>query len=142
MKTKLILRIATLVILVHILGHIRGHAGWKTPKDPGQQEVVNQMLTNKAPFMGAVRSMGDYFEGYGQILTVVLVMMMAMTWIISGHAAQHPKIASTILAPLAGCFIAISVIEFIYFFAFAASISLVAGVLIGVASWQLANVKI
>lgn len=52
MKPKLLLRIASIAILIHGLGHIMGHSGWKTPKDPGQQAVVKQMLEYKAPFMG------------------------------------------------------------------------------------------
>lgn len=137
MKPKLLLRIASVVILVHVLGHMMGHSGWKTPKDPGQQAVVKQMLEYKAPFMGAVHSMGDYYEGFSLCLTAVLLMMALIVWALSGEAAEYPSIASKALIPVACCLIAFALIEFVYFFAFAASISLVAGTLTALASFKL-----
>jgi hypothetical protein len=137
MKPKLLLRIAAVAILIHILGHMMGHSKWKEPADPVRQEVVRQMLENKAPFMGSVRSMGDYYEGYSLCITATLIMMMLIAWSLSGTASENPAVTSKALLPLSLCLIAFSVVEFIYFFAFAASISLVAGVLVGAASLQL-----
>jgi hypothetical protein len=137
MQPKLLLRIASMAILIHVLGHMMGHSGWKTPKDPGQQEVVKQMLEHKAPFMGAVHSMGDYYEGFSLCMTAVLLMMLLLTWTMSGTAVDHPSITSKVLIPISCCMIAFAAIEFVYFFAFAASISLIAGTLVGIAALRL-----
>jgi hypothetical protein len=62
MKPKMLLRIAAIVMVLHLAGHLFGHLTWKTPPTPEQQEVVKEMTTHKFPFMGAVHSMGDYYE--------------------------------------------------------------------------------
>lgn len=43
MKSKILLRIASLLILVHLLGHSLGHLQWDKPKDPMMKEVVDMM---------------------------------------------------------------------------------------------------
>ncbi len=137
MKPKLLLRLAALVILIHILGHLMGHSTWKTPQDPARQEVVNMMLEQKSPFMGAIRSLGDYYEGYSNIITVTLVTLMVILWLLSGVSTESTKISKIVLIPIALCLLTFSVFEFIYFFPFAASISLMAGLLIGISVWRL-----
>ncbi|HTF80277.1 MAG TPA: hypothetical protein VL947_01075, partial [Cytophagales bacterium] len=93
MNSKLLLRIAAGSIFVHLLGHTMGHLTWKTPEDNQIKEVVTQMLTHKATFMGATRSMGDYFEGYSLILFFVYGMSIALLWLISSLSSENPAIA-------------------------------------------------
>lgn len=80
--------------------------------------------------MGVTRSMGDYYEGYSLIITIVLITLMVILWLLSGAASENRRITSIVLAPIAQCLLAFSVIEFMYFFPFAASISLVVGILV------------
>jgi hypothetical protein len=137
MKSGLLLKIAAILIFIHLLGHSAGHMGWKHPKDPKMQEVVNTMLDYKAPFMGASRSMGDYFHGYSLTLFFVFGMSICILWLLAGFAEEQPLIAKKIGYPLGIAYLGIGIIEAVYFFPFAAGISLLAGLMIIIALMRL-----
>lgn len=126
MKSKIILRIACLLILVHLLGHSLGHLQWDKPKDPKMQEVVKIMKGYSAQFMGATKSMANYYEGYSIIMFFVFAMTILILWSVSSFVDKD--IAVKILYPIAITYLAFGVIEYFYFFIFAASISFLAGV--------------
>jgi hypothetical protein len=130
MKAKLLLRIAAGLILIHLLGHGMGHRTWDKPTDPNMQEVVNAMLSYKTEFMGATKSMGDYYNGYSLILFFVYGMSICIVWLSSGFISHQRDIAKKILYPVGLTYVAFGIIEFLYFFPFAATISLGAGLLI------------
>lgn len=130
MKPKLFLRIAALCILIHLIGHFFGHFSWKETPDPVKQEVIRQMTGPKFQFMGVMRSMGDYFEGYGLILFIVYGMSIALILSAMRYADSNHDIARKVLTPIGIGFVAMGAIEFVYFFPFAASLSLGAGIFI------------
>ncbi|GGH34374.1 LIC_13387 family protein [Dyadobacter endophyticus] len=130
MKPRLFLRIAALCILVHLIGHFFGHFSWRETPDPVKQEVIRQMTGPKFEFMGVMRSMGDYFEGYGLILFIVYGMSIALILSAMRYADSNHDIARKVLTPIGIGFVAMGAIEFVYFFPFAASLSLGAGIFI------------
>jgi hypothetical protein len=130
MKSKILLRIACLLILVHLLGHSMGHLQWDKPKDPKMKEVVDIMKGYSSEFMGATKSMANYFEGYSLILFFVFAMTILILWSVSSFIDTHKDIAVKILYPIAITYLAFGVIEYFYFFIFAASISFLAGVFV------------
>jgi hypothetical protein len=137
MKAKLLLRIASVLILIHLLGHALGHSGWDKPEDPRMQEVVDAMEGYKSEFMGATHSMGDYYNGYSLIMFFVYAMSISIVWSASAFADTNKIVARKILSPVAIAYLAFSAIEFTYFFAFAGAISLGAGILILVSIFKL-----
>ena len=130
MKSKILLRIACLLILVHLLGHSLGHLSWDKPKDPKMKEVVDMMKGYSSEFMGATKSMANYYEGYSIILFFVFAMTILILWSVSSFVDTHKDIAVKILYPIAITYLAFGVIEYFYFFIFAASISFLAGVFV------------
>jgi hypothetical protein len=128
MKSKILLRIACVLILVHLLGHTMGHLQWDKPKDPKMKEVVDVMKSYSSQFMGATKSMANYFEGYSVILFFVFGMTIMILWSVSGFIETNRPIAIKILYPIAITYLAFGVVEYLYFFLFAASISFLAGV--------------
>ena len=130
MKPRLFLRIAALCILIHLIGHFFGHFSWRETPDPVKQEVIRQMTGPKFEFMGVMRSMGDYFEGYGLILFIIYGMSIALILSAIRYSDSNHDIARQVLTPIGIGFVAMGVIEFVYFFPFAASLSLGAGVFI------------
>lgn len=128
MKSKNLLRIACVLILVHLLGHSMGHLQWDKPKDPKMKEVVDAMKGYSTEFMGASKSMANYFEGYSIILFFVFGMTIMILWSVSSFIESNKPIAIKILYPIAITYIAFGVVEYLYFFLFAASISFLAGV--------------
>jgi hypothetical protein len=128
MKPKLLLRISVACIVIHFLGHLVGHFTWKdSGGDATREEVIRQMTERKFEFMGATRSMGDYYEGFSALILIKYTVLILVLWSLSGFAEQYPEIARKLIAPLSLGLIAGGVVEFVYFFPFAASMSTLAG---------------
>jgi hypothetical protein len=128
MKSKILLRIACVLILIHLLGHSMGHLQWDKPKDPKMKEVVDLMKSYSSQFMGATKSMANYYEGYSLIMFFVFAMTILILWSASNFIDTNKDIAVKILYPIAIAYLAFGVIEYFYFFIFAASISFLAGI--------------
>jgi hypothetical protein len=128
MKSKILLRVACLLILVHLLGHSLGHLSWDKPKDPKMKEVVDMMKGYSTEFMGASKSMANYYEGYSIIMFFVFAMTIMILWSVSSFIETNKPIAVKILYPIAITYLAFGVVEYLYFFLFAASISFLTGV--------------
>ena len=129
MKAKIIIRIAAVLILVHLLGHSVGHFTWDTPEDAKLKEVVSAMKSYKADFMGATKSMADYYTGYSLMIFILFAMSILLLWFISGFVEEQKQIAGRLLYPIGMAYISFSISEYIYFFPFAASMSFMAGIL-------------
>lgn len=138
MKSKLTARIAAGLLLFHLAGHTIGHLGWKNAEEPAKQEVIRQMTDHRFGFMGAVRSMGDYFEGYGWACSIALLFFAITLWLISNHINGNKTLAKKLLLSLGFCLLAWSALEFIFFFAFAGGITLSA---VGFIFWAVAGLR-
>ena len=129
MKAKVFLRVAAGLILIHLLGHGVGHKDWDKPTNPKMMDVVTAMKSYQGEFMGATHSMADYYNGYSIIIFGLYGMSISLLWLASGFVREHPTIAIKILYPIGIAYLFFGVVEFIYFFPFAASMSFLAGVL-------------
>jgi hypothetical protein len=137
MSPKVLLRISSIVIFLHDLGHTLGFSSWKLTPDAAKLEVIKQMTVNKFPFMGAVHSMGDYYEGFGFAASLALLLIAAILWIVSGSTTQNQSLITKILVVIAIFLLAWGIDELIYFFPFAAAFSLLAMALTTVAVFQI-----
>jgi len=137
MKSKLMLRIASVVMFLHDIGHTIGHLTWKETTDPIQREVIKAMTENKFPFMGATRSLGDYYEGYGWASTIALLLIAVILWITSGANPANRVFAKKILITMSIVLLLWEVIELIFVFPFAALFTFVAFVLTTIAIFRL-----
>jgi len=129
-KSKILLYLSSLLILVHFVDHFIGHLSWKTPKDANIQNVVNAMIESKTSYMGVHRSLADFYHGYSLLLFVIYILSI---WIFIVSANSHRrdiKIVKTILFPFGIAYIVFGIIEFRQFFPLAASLSFLAGLLI------------
>jgi len=126
MLPKLLLRIAAVLILFHAVAHTFGHSRWKKAPGTEKQQVITAMTSHSFPFMGANRSMGDFFEGYGYACTLALLLIAWLLWVI---ATETGALAKKIVAAISICLLFWSAAEFIYFFPFAAIITLLAALL-------------
>lgn len=129
MKPKILLWAAITFIIIHLIGHTIGHFTWTDSQgDSLREEVIRRMTQHKFEFMGTDRSMGDYFEGYSALLLIKYLVFILLLWVISGFAEHQPQTARRLLAPIALGLMAFGVLEFVYFFPFAAIMSLLAGI--------------
>lgn len=127
-KVKILLRVSSALIFIHLFGHLMGHLSWKTPQDPKMQETVKAMVENKADFMGAFRSLADYYQGYSLILFFVYGLSIWVLWVLSNHTNNESRLVKNLLITFGITYIAFGVIEFCQFFPFAAIVSTLAGV--------------
>lgn len=128
MKPKLLLRIASVVMFAHDVGHTFGHLSWKATPDPAKRAVIRQMTENRFPFMGAVRSLGDYYDGYGFAASLALLLIAAILWIVSGSATENPTLTRKLCLAVSIILLAWGIDELVFFFPFAAAFTLLAAV--------------
>jgi hypothetical protein len=126
MKSKVLLRIASIVMFLHDVGHTYGHLTWKQASDPIKQEVIKQMTENRFPFMGAIRSLGEYYEGYGYASTIAILFISILLWIFSSSLSLDKNLSKKILIIISAFLLAWGIVELLYFFPFAAAFSLTA----------------
>jgi hypothetical protein len=131
MKQRLLLRIAAVLILLQLLGHTYGHIIWdKRPEDPRMQEVLDAMKGYKGEFMGATKSMADYYTGYSLMIFFLYIMTIAILWMLSTRINDDKGLVRKILYPIGFTYLAVGVILYLHFFLFAASLSFMAGIMI------------
>jgi hypothetical protein len=131
MKPKILLRVASIMMFLHTIGHTIGALTWKKDPDPGIQQVVDAMINHKFIFMGALRSIGDFYEGYGMMMIFVLLLMAVLLWQLSAICFKYPAPAARLLIPISLGLLAIALMEFRYFFLLAGAFTLIAGLLSG-----------
>jgi len=132
MKPKIFIRISSVLMLLHTAGHTMGALTWKEAPNSTVAKVVSDMQTVHFLFMGRQASLGSFFEGYGVINIFVLLLLTIALWIFS-NAADNP-LTMKLLPVFAVFLLLMGVSEFVYFFPFAAIISMLAGLSALVAS--------
>ncbi len=123
MKPKLLLRIASVLMLLHAIGHSIGAMTWKKAPDATIQNVVDSMQNNHFDFMGRSTSLGLFYNGYGIIMIGVLLLLTIQLW----QLAVEPNRKTILLLSVFLLFM--GTCELIWFFPFAAAFSLLAGLI-------------
>jgi hypothetical protein len=120
---KVALRIAAILMLLHTAGHTLGALTWRNAPNARVAAVVTGMENEHFDFMGRSLTMGSFFEGYGFSMIGVLLLVSVLLWLLSAEPNK------CLIAVLGIFLLFLSFIEFIYFFPFAATFSLLAGIL-------------
>jgi hypothetical protein len=136
MKPKILLNIASGLIILHAIGHLFGMASWTKAETDEQIMVVHAMTDHRFPFMGAVHSFGDSFNGFGYIAEISLLLAAYLLWLTGSIALIHPRISRKLSAALFISLFAQSILEFKYFFPAAAIMTLLAALLSGLSFLQ------
>jgi len=139
MKPKLLLRIASVVMLLHTMGHTFGALSWKNAPNAAVAAVIAGMQKEHFNFMGRLSTIAAFYEGYGVIMIFVLLLLSALLWLLSGHTTN--LVARGMLILLGIFLVILSVCEYIYFFPFAALLSLIAGVCVLLARGKLSSAR-
>lgn len=124
MKTPgILLKTAAILMLIHATGHTLGHSRWKYPSDPGQQQIVKAMTGSRFPFMGKMRSAGDYFDGYGYACSIAMLVFVFTLWFLSSDIDIRRLPNIRLLWVLAAGLLLWGIDEWIWFFPLAAMTS-------------------
>jgi|SRR6185437_6262222 len=127
MKPKLLLRIASAVMLLHAVGHTFGALTWNKAPNEAVADVIRGMVANSFEFMGRRVTLASFYSGYGIALIFVLLLITVLLWLFGGNTADRmTRQALPFVIVFLGCF---SVTEWIYFFPTASIMSMVAAVL-------------
>jgi len=121
MKTKLLLRIAAVLMLLHTAGHTMGALSWKEAPNARIAAVVNGMQNEHFNFMGRSLTLASFYDGYGFSMIGVFLLISTLLWMLSTEPIGR-------MISVMGLFLLfLGVMELIYFFPFAAAFSLLAG---------------
>ncbi|HEY5745652.1 MAG TPA: hypothetical protein VIU12_06230 [Chryseolinea sp.] len=126
LKPKHLIRIAAALMAFHTLGHTMGALGWKEAPNENVKVVIHGMLTTHFDFMGRSATLGQFYEGYGLTMILVLALISLQLWTLSDDTSNLK--ATKMLTFMAVFLILMASLEYIYFFPFAAAISFLAGV--------------
>ena len=129
MKSKLILRIAAVIMFLHLLGHMVGALTWKNNPDPFVQETIKQMINHPFMFMGASQTLAGHHDGYGFAGALALLFFSVILWIVSGADQYTKSMSRKIVIVISIILLLWGVDELIYFFPFAAAFSLISSAL-------------
>jgi hypothetical protein len=134
MSSKILLRIAAVLMFLHTIGHTMGALTWKKTTNPVLSAMVSSMEQNQFIFMGRKVSIALFYDGYGISMIAVLLLVSVLLWILSG---EPPSLLAVKLKWALGIFLLLlALFEFIYFFPFAAVFSLLAGVCVVLARYK------
>ena len=100
MTPKVLLRISAVSIFFNAAFHIYTHLQWKALADPASVAVVNQLPDAKIALLGASHSLAEYFDGYGYIIAIFLVLVGALLWALSDISEKFPAPSLKLLIPL------------------------------------------
>jgi hypothetical protein len=126
MNSKILLRIAAIVMFFHAVGHSMGTFAWQTMGGI-PSEVVAKMYQDQFNFMGKASTMASLFTGNGVGGLISLLLMSALLWAVSGW---NNKNAVTVLWCVGCAIVALAVCEIIYFFPMAYAFCLIAAALV------------
>jgi hypothetical protein len=119
---KLSLRIAAILMLLHTAGHTVGALTWKNAPNASVAAVVTGMENEHFDFMRRSLTLASFFSGYAYSMIGVLLLVSILLWILSTEPNKR------LIAVLGIFLLFLAVIEFVYFFPFAAVFSLLAGI--------------
>jgi len=121
MSSKLLLRIAAVLMFVHCVLHTIGFNSWKD--DPDKQGVAKAMNGPKFPFMGANRNMANFYDGFGYASSIAMVLIFVSLWLVSGELTKGASLARKMTLTLGFILLLWGADEIIYFFLLAAAMS-------------------
>jgi hypothetical protein len=108
MKTRLILRIASIVMFLFAVGHSLG--GLQSWSPAGETDVLRAMRTVHFDAGGASRTYLDFYMGFGWTLSLFLLLQAVLLWQIAAIAYAdaprvRPMIASFFIVTVASAWV-------------------------------------
>ena len=134
MKNKLLLRIASIVMLLHTIGHSIGAFTWRDAPNLTVAGVIQGMDNVHFEFFGKQVTLGLFFQGYGVEMIAVYLFITLLLWL-SGTYLQE-KMTRKLLPLLMALLLFFAAAEWVYFFALPAVMATVAAVLTVVAFFR------
>ena len=132
MSTRLIYRIAAVLILLFDLGHTAGYP-WS---DPSWGVDLGAIQSSHFKVLGFTRTYWDFYVGFGLFVSVFLLLAAIFAWQLSSLPAETMRLMRGSAWALAVCFAAVTVLSWMYFFTIPIAFSGVITVCLIVAAWR------
>jgi hypothetical protein len=113
------------------MGHTLGALTSSDPPNAKVGLVIKGMETEHFSFMGRNTTLSQFYNGYGIIMIFMLLLISVQLWLLASAPNKSIVLALAIfLLITAGC-------EYVYFFLFAAMVTLLAGIAALVAYYKM-----
>lgn len=114
MKPVLLLRIASVLTLIHAVLHTVGGVFGKP--SPGVATAVAAMMRSRFPVFGVVRSYSDFYMGLGLGISIFLTVEGIAFWILASMAKSGAVRLRPLLAIFALGYVAMAINSYEFFF--------------------------
>ncbi len=130
MTRKLACRVAAGLLLFFACAHT---AGMLAPKEASAGSAAVRTMMDSVHFeiTGFTRSYGDFYFGFGMLLSTFLVFAAWLAWTLGGALEGGSRLTKGILRGLAACIAVVAVICWRWFFVPPAVVSTLAAALLG-----------
>ena len=114
MKTALLYRIASVLLVLFAAGHTLGFR--RTDPRWGAESLVTSMRTTRFDVQGFQRSFWDFYVGFGLFVTVFLLFAAVLSWQLGGLSRETLSRLPIVTWGLAVCLLLVTLLCFRYFF--------------------------
>ncbi|HSE31725.1 MAG TPA: hypothetical protein VLA93_09110 [Pyrinomonadaceae bacterium] len=135
MTTRVIYRIAAVLILLFDLGHTAGYP-WS---DPSWGVDLGAIQSSHFKILGFTRTYWNFYVGFGLFVSVFLLLAAIFAWQLSSLPAETLRLMRSSAWALSICFAAVTVLSWMYFFTIPIAFSGVITVCLIVATWRSAR---
>jgi hypothetical protein len=125
-------RIAAVLILLFDLGHSIGYP-WSDPK---WGVDTTAMRSSRFEILGFSRTYWDFYVGFGLEISVFLLLAAMLAWQLGGLPQQASAPLRLTAWALAGCFAALTVLSWRYFFTIPIAFSALITICLLSAAWR------
>lgn len=130
--TRLIYRIAAVLILLFDLGHSAGYP-WSDPK---WGVDLGAIQSSHFKVLGFTRTYWNFYVGFGLIISIFMLLAAILAWQLSNLPAETLRLMRSSAWALPVCFAALTVLNWMYFFTIPIVFSGVITVCLVVAAWR------
>jgi hypothetical protein len=134
MKTSLLYRIASVLLLLFALGHTLGFRR----VDPrwGIDSTIGELRSTHFDAQGFNRTYWDFFTGFGLFVTVLLLFIAVLSWQLGGLPKESLGAMPLATWGLAICFVVVTFLSWRYFFMAPVIFSGVITICLVLAAWS------
>lgn len=136
--SKLLLRIAAIIMLLHAIGHTLAIVTWRKPNGKIPFDIVQKMQDTHFSFQGKDSTMASFFSGHGYAGAIFLLLIVSILWTISNW---QEKRATKILWLVGVAIVLLAVDELLFFFPMAMVFSLLAAALVFISIFKINKVS-
>ena len=131
MTTRVLYRIAAVLILLFDIGHSAG-CPWS---DPAWGVDVGAMRSSHFTILGFSRTYWDFYVGFGLFVSVFLLLAAVLAWQLGNLTRQTFPLVRSTAWTLALCFAAVTLLSWMYFFTIPIAFASVITVCLLAAAW-------